>query len=92
MLLQEVIEVSKKYLKHMAVGFDNPKVKVYVEDAMDFLVKAQVKYDIIITDCSDPIGPAEGLYKKEYFQLIQSALRPDGIMSMQGKVPHSTCT
>ena len=68
----------------MAVGFDNPKVTVYVQDAIEFLKGVQDKYDVIITDCSDPVGPAVALYKEPFFHQMEKALKPEGILSMQG--------
>lgn len=53
----KVIEVSKKYLPNMSVGFDNPKVHVHNKDGAEFLREHSKSYfDIIITDSSDPIG------------------------------------
>ena len=51
-----MIELSKKYLKHMAVGFDNPKVKVHIQDGMEFMLQNEKTFDVVITDSSDPIG------------------------------------
>jgi len=78
--------VSKKYLKKMACGFDHPKVKVFVQNGIEFVQEAKGKYDVIITDSSDPVGPAEALYQQKYLKLIQEALRPGGIMCLQGKL------
>lgn len=51
-----VIEVSKEFLPSMSIGYKDPKVKVYVEDGIKFMEKNKNKYDVIITDSSDPIG------------------------------------
>ena len=77
--------MSKTYLKNMARGFDHSKVKVFVQDGVEFVREANNRYDVIITDCSDPQGPAEVLYQPNYFKLIHKALRPGGIMCLQGK-------
>ena len=54
--MQCVIEVSKKYLPFMAVGYSNPKVQVHIEDGAEFLTKHLSSFDVIITDSSDPVG------------------------------------
>jgi len=41
-------------------------------------------FDVIITDSSDPEGPAEALFQKPYFQLLHDALRDGGVISTQG--------
>ncbi len=54
--MQRVVELSKKYLPQMAVGFDNPKVKVHIQDGMEFMLQNKKAFDVVITDSSDPIG------------------------------------
>ncbi len=68
----------------MAVGFSHPKVTEYVGDGFAFLDKYKNTFDVIITDSSDPDGPAETLFQKPYFQLLFDALRPGGVISTQG--------
>lgn len=77
-----VIQLSKKYLPNMAQGFDDAKVNVVITDGFKFLKDAAQgdKYDVIITDSSDPEGPAEAFFEKQYFRLLYDALEPEGIM------------
>ncbi|KAK9367009.1 Spermine/spermidine synthase-domain-containing protein [Lipomyces kononenkoae] len=80
-----VIRVSKKYLPSMAVGFQHPKVKVFVEDGFKFLAAYKNHFDVIITDSSDPEGPAESLFQKPYFELLHDALTEKGVISTQAE-------
>ncbi|KIK13013.1 hypothetical protein PISMIDRAFT_18292 [Pisolithus microcarpus 441] len=82
---EAVIRVSKIYLPHMAVLLDSPKVRVFVGDGFKFLADNEATYDVIITDSSDPVGPAESLFQKPYFQLLHDALTPGGHISTQGE-------
>lgn len=68
----------------MAVGFDHPKVKVHIGDGFKFLAEYKNEFDVIITDSSDPEGPAEELFKKSYFELLNDALKENGVISTQG--------
>lgn len=63
----------------------SPKVTVYVGDGFQFLAANKSTYDVIITDSSDPVGPAESLFRKPYFQLLHDALTPGGHISTQGE-------
>jgi spermidine synthase len=63
----------------------SPKVTVHVGDGFQFLAANESTYDVIITDSSDPVGPAESLFKKPYFQLLHDALTPGGHISTQGE-------
>ena len=47
--------------------------------------KHEGEFDVIITDSSDPVGPAESLFQKSYYELMKRALRPGGIICTQGK-------
>jgi len=81
---QAVIRLSKKYLPGMAVGYKHPKVKVHVGDGFKFLDDYKNEFDVIITDSSDPEGPAESLFQKPYFELLFGALKEGGVISTQG--------
>ncbi|CDP05080.1 unnamed protein product [Coffea canephora] len=76
-----VIDVSKKFFPQLAVGFDDPRVHLHVGDAAEFLRSAsEGKYDAIIVDSSDPVGPAQELVERPFFQTIAKALRPGGVL------------
>ncbi|KAF9540736.1 spermidine synthase, partial [Agrocybe pediades] len=57
----------------------------YIGDGFKFLADNEGTYDVIITDSSDPVGPAESLFQKPYFQLLHDALTPGGHISTQGE-------
>ncbi|KAI5289730.1 putrescine aminopropyltransferase [Ascosphaera acerosa] len=82
---EAVPRVSKQYLPGMAVGFDHPKVSVTIGDGFEYLKNHKNEFDVIITDSSDPEGPAEALFKKPYFDLLYEALTPQGIVTTQGE-------
>ncbi|KAK7450502.1 hypothetical protein BaRGS_00039933 [Batillaria attramentaria] len=80
-----VIEASKKYLPKMACSFENPRLSLHIQDGFDFMSKHEGTYDVIITDSSDPIGPASSLFEKKYYELMKKALKPGGIVCSQGE-------
>jgi len=71
----------------MADGLTHPKAKVIIGDGFAFLQDAKNKasFDVIITDSSDPVGPAQALFEKPYFQLLKEALKPGGNISTQAE-------
>jgi spermidine synthase len=79
-----VIRLSKKYLPGMAISYQHPKVKVHVGDGFKFLDDYKNEFDVIITDSSDPEGPAESLFQKPYFELLFGALKEGGVITTQG--------
>lgn len=84
---EAVPRVSKTYLPKMAEGLDHPKSTVIIGDGFAFLKDPKNKgaFDVIITDSSDPDGPAEVLFQKSYFELLRQALRPGGHISTQAE-------
>ncbi|GAO47451.1 spermidine synthase [Saitoella complicata NRRL Y-17804] len=82
---EAVPRVSKKYLPSMAVGFQHPNVKVHIGDGFKFLADYKNTFDVIITDSSDPDGPAESLFQTPYFQLLHDALREGGVITTQAE-------
>ncbi|KAF9168565.1 hypothetical protein DFQ27_001905 [Actinomortierella ambigua] len=80
---EAVINASKKYLPSMAVGFQHPKVKIHVGDGFAFLEDKVDTFDVIITDSSDPVGPAASLFQAKFFELMKNALRDGGIICTQ---------
>ncbi|XP_059629080.1 spermine synthase-like [Cornus florida] len=76
-----VIDVSKKFFPELAVGFEDPRVWLHVGDAVEFLRHVpEGKYDAIIVDSSDPVGPAQELVEKPFFETVARALRPGGVL------------
>lgn len=67
----------------MAVGFDSPKLTLHVGDGFEFMKNHRQEFDVIITDSSDPVGPAISLFQENYFSLMKSALKPAGIVCSQ---------
>ena len=58
-------------------------MNVYYADGVQFMGSCQDKYDLIIVDSTDPIGPGEGLFTREFYQSCFKALAEDGIMVNQ---------
>jgi len=82
-----VVEVSQKYLPHTACCFDDPRLTVHYQDGLKFIRKFENEYDIIIVDSTDPFGPGEGLFTKEFYGNCFKALKEDGIMVNQHESP-----
>ena len=86
---EAVIRLSKKYLPAMSIGLRHPDTSVFIEDGFEFLRNRKNEFDVIITDSSDPNGPAKSLFEKNYFELMNEALREGGVVITQG-VHHPT--
>jgi spermidine synthase len=88
-----VIDASKKFFPQVAnclnPGVDK-RVKVRVGDGVAFMKELNNEMDVILVDSTDPIGPGEGLFSREFYRDVAKALRPGGIMAAQSESPWFT--
>ena len=79
----EVIRVAKEHFGAVHNGvFDNPKLRVLIEDGMRFVRETKEKFDLVVLDLNDPMGPAEPLYSTEFFQQCRAILAPGGALTL----------
>ncbi|MFO7576795.1 MAG: polyamine aminopropyltransferase [Pelovirga sp.] len=84
-----VIEKSIELLPSMASQIDgsNPRVVLHVDDGLAYIRDHRDSFDVILVDSTDPIGPAVGLFEEDFYRLVFSALKQDGIMVAQSESP-----
>lgn len=70
-------------------SLNNERVKIYNNDAFNFLADSMVFYDVMIVDFPDPKTiEVNRLYTLEFYQLCYQHLRPKGIMITQAGSPY----
>jgi spermidine synthase len=82
-----VVEVCKKYLPATAGRLDDERVNIVYEDGLKYIRRFENHYDLIIVDSTDPFGPGEGLFTKEFYGNCFKALNDCGIMVNQHESP-----
>ncbi|NMA37290.1 MAG: polyamine aminopropyltransferase, partial [Papillibacter sp.] len=82
-----VVEASREHLPFTACSLDDPRVTIYYEDGVKFVRRKKAAYDLIIVDSTDPFGPGEGLFTREFYGSCYMALKEDGIMVNQHESP-----
>lgn len=82
-----VVDVCSRFLPQTACQFGDPRVSIHFEDGLKFIRKCKNEYDLIIVDSTDPFGPGEGLFTKEFYGNCFKALKEDGIMVNQHESP-----
>ncbi len=83
----QVIEVCRTYLPENACRLDDSRVHIYYDNALRFIRKCHAAYDLVIVDSTDPFGPSEGYFTREFYGICYNALRDDGIMVNQQGSP-----
>lgn len=83
-----VVEFSKEYLPMLSDGaFDDPRLNLVIDDGAAFMRETTDKFDVIIVDSTDPIGPGEVLFTDTFYGHAARALTSDGIIVTQNGVP-----
>lgn len=83
---ERVVELSKQYFPSMAKSYDDPKLELVIGDGYEYIRKLpNESFDVIITDSSDPKGPAECLFQMPYYELLEKKLTKDGIICCQAE-------
>ncbi|MBA1337090.1 MAG: Spermidine synthase [Firmicutes bacterium] len=82
-----VVEVSKRFLPEISVALNDKRAEVRIEDGIKFIKENRNQFDVIIVDSTDPVGPAVGLFVKDFYQSIFDSLKEDGIFVAQTESP-----
>jgi len=85
---RKVTELSIKHFPKITGGFADKRAKVVFRDGQEYITKTKEKFDIIILDLSDPVGPAAELFQKKFHKKIFNRLNKDGIMVAQSESPY----
>jgi len=83
-----VVDVCREYLPQTACKLDDKRVNLYFQDGLKFVRTKENEYDLIIVDSTDPFGPGEGLFTKEFYGNCFKALKEDGILVNQHESPY----
>lgn len=82
-----VVEASREWLPEISAGLSDPRAEVIIDDGIKHVASHKNHYDVILVDSTEPIGPAEGLFARPFYQSIFDALTEDGIMVAQTESP-----
>jgi spermidine synthase len=82
----EVVDACREHLPEMHQGaLDDSRTEVIIGDALELLDGTDERWDVVISDLSDPIedGPSYRLFTREYFEKIRRVLQPEGTFVVQ---------
>ncbi|MBW6515716.1 MAG: polyamine aminopropyltransferase [Candidatus Cloacimonetes bacterium] len=82
-----VMAASKEFFPHVASGFNSSKAEVIITDGIAYVNETEEKFDLILIDSTDPIGPAEGLFHIDFYRACHKVLNDDGILTTQSETP-----
>ncbi len=84
---QRVTEVCKVHFPNISCGLKDKRATVLFEDGIKYIKEHKNEFDIITVDSTDPVGPAIGLFAKDFYQAIYESLKEDGLFVAQTESP-----
>jgi spermidine synthase len=83
-----VIDLSLKHYPEIAGGsLDDPRADIVIADGLKYVAQTREKFDAIIVDSSEPIGPSAVLHTRQFFADCKRALKDGGILVTQNGLP-----
>ena len=85
---ERVTRLAEQYFPDLCSSNGDPRAELHFEDGIKWVKDAEAGfYDVIIVDSTDPVGPAEGLFNKAFYESCVRALGEEGILVQQSESP-----
>jgi spermidine synthase len=85
---EQVTRMSEKWFPELCDSNHDPRAELLFDDGIAYMANcAPGSLDIVIVDSTDPVGPAEGLFNKAFYESCFRALKDDGILVQQSESP-----
>ena len=85
---EHVTRMAQKYFPELCESNDDPRAELLFDDGIAYMRNAAPNsLDVVIVDSTDPVGPAEGLFNKAFYDSCHRALKDDGILVQQSESP-----
>ncbi len=84
---ERVVEAARRFLPTMAQSYDHPSHRLVIGDGVEYVRRRAETYDVVLVDSTDPVGPAEGLFREEFFRDVFHCLSPQGMVAIQTESP-----
>lgn len=85
---EQVTRLSEKYFPELCERNNDPRAELLFIDGVEWIKQQpDACIDVLIVDSTDPVGPAEGLFKADFFRHCQRILRDGGVLVQQSESP-----
>jgi spermidine synthase len=82
-----VIDLCRRYLpNHSAGAFEDERLDLVIKDGLAYVQETQARFDVIISDSTDPVGPGESLFTEPFYAACKRCLNPGGVLVTQNGV------
>jgi len=82
-----IIDLCKKYFpKNSDNAYKDQRLKIVIDNGLNFIKTTKEKFDLIISDSTDPIGCGKDLFKSEFYFHCKNHLIKNGIFVGQNGI------
>lgn len=83
-----VTRMSEKYFPELCESNNDPRANIMFADGIQWIKDCEAgSLDVIIVDCTDPVGPAVGLFAEDFYRDCLRALGSKGLLMQQSESP-----
>jgi len=85
---EQVTVMARKHFPELCESNGDPRATVMFDDGIAFMKNAAAEsIDVVIVDSTDPVGPAEGLFNRAFYEDCLRALKVGGLLVQQSESP-----
>ncbi|QEA38453.1 polyamine aminopropyltransferase [Pistricoccus aurantiacus] len=85
---EEVTKAAERCFPALTESNDDPRAELRFADGVKWVEEApEASIDVLIIDSTDPVGPAEGLFKVDFLARCQRILKDGGVLVQQSESP-----
>ena len=85
---RRVIDLCRAHFPEVSAGaYDDPRTRIVIADGTKFVAETDERFDVIMVDSTDPIGPGAVLYTREFYADCRKALAKGGLLTTQNGLP-----
>jgi len=83
-----VIDLCRAHFPEVSAGaYDDPRTRIVIADGTKFVAETDERFDVIMVDSTDPIGPGAVLFTREFYAGCRKALAKGGLLTTQNGLP-----
>ncbi len=85
---EDVVRLCREHLPSICGGaFEDPRTELVIGNGVDFVRGTELRFDVIIVDSTDPVGPGQALFGEPFHASCRDVLDAGGLMVTQNGVP-----
>jgi len=82
-----VVDACRMHIPSVSGAFEDPRLTLLIDDGVRYVKGTDERFDVVLIDSTDPVGPAEPLFDTAFYANVAARLTENGIMITQAESP-----